>query len=101
MVLSFHSPSVPERTRPQTVELFDDARGQPPRLAAVLFDRAGAFWTEHVPTAADLAGLVPRKDKHIMALELLAALLGFCSFAGRLRGRMCRLWSDDAGAECT
>lgn len=82
------------------VELFCDARGSPPRVAAVLSDADGKWFCEYAPCEEDLVGwFVERSDHQIMGLEILAVLVGLCTFAPQLVGKVARIWEDNSGAE--
>jgi hypothetical protein len=84
----------------ETVELFCDARGEPPRLAAVLFADNRIEYTD-VATPPELLSLFKqREDSQIMGQELLAIALGLSTFVDRLRGRCVRVWCDNKGGEC-
>ena len=91
--------SVPMRKCAQTVELFCDARGEPARMAAVLFVDGEIHYTSQAPSKRLAATLMARKDKQIMAWELLAIALGISTFKEKLAGRMVRIWCDNAGGE--
>ena len=90
--------SLPE-TAP--VQLFADARGEPPRLAAVLFMDGERFYTDWEPTAELMNLFTVRKDAQIMGLELLAIAIGLCTFADKLQSRKICIWSDNTGSEAT
>jgi hypothetical protein len=60
----------------ETVELFCDARGEPPRLAAVLLDGDTKVYTDLKPSADIMALFQDRSDNQIMGQELLAIALG-------------------------
>ena len=88
------------------LNLFCDARGEPPRVAAVLFGAGAgplrdrqAWFTDWEPLAALLAIFDDRSDNQIMAQELLAIVVGLCTFIGNLAGRTVRVWTDNAGGE--
>ena len=69
------------------VYLFVDARGVPPRCAAVLY--VDGFWhyTDGVPAKKIMACLQPRGDNQIMSLETMVISIGLATFADELRGR--------------
>ena len=81
------------------VYLFVDARGVPPRCAAVLY--VDGFWhyTDGVPAKKIMACLQPRKDNQIMSLETMVISIGLATFAEELRGRKVLVFSDNTGAE--
>ena len=90
----------PVQRSPEVVELFCDARGIPPRLAAVLF-AVGILDFTDLATPEQLLNLFSqRKDAPIMGQELLAIALGLCTFLSRLRNRCVRVWTDNKGGEC-
>ena len=86
-------------TNVQAVELFCDARGEPPRLAAVLHDIDGLVYTDFGPSAELMDMFSARNDSQIMGLEILAVILGLSTFRERLSGKLVRVWEDNAGAE--
>ena len=63
-------PLVPAASR--VAELFCDARGEPPRTAAVLIDRSHFAYTDYEPDEALMRGFASRKDSQLMGLELLS-----------------------------
>ena len=94
------SQKVPTTPANETVELFCDARGTPPRLAAVLFADNGIEYTDLATPPELLALFDARADAQIMGQELLAVALGLCTVAHKLRGRCARVWTDNKGGEC-
>ena len=82
-----------------TVHLFADARGTPPRLAAVLFVGGKAVYTDLAPADSVLQFFVSRRDNQIIGLELLAIALGMSTFEELLLGRRVCIWSDNVGSE--
>lgn len=81
------------------VHLFCDASGEPAQLGAVLFiDQKCCFTHMRVPHEI-LHCFMRRRDKQIMALELLAISLGFCTFENRLRHRKVVVHCDNRGSE--
>lgn len=82
-----------------TAQLFCDARGQPARLAAVLFCDDTIYYTSWEPSQQLADTLNSRNDANIMAWELLSVALGVCSFQQLLHGRRVRICSDNVGAE--
>ena len=85
---------------PPVCELFCDARGSPPRVAAVLC-RTGCrmLYTDAEPGAGVLSCFTQRSDNQIMGLELLAISVALKTFRQELRGTTVRIWSDNVGAE--
>lgn len=81
------------------VHLFADARGEPPRIAAVLFVDGRLLFSDLKPDDSVMQHFFDRKDSQIMGLELLAIALGLSTFAKQLRGRRVVVWSDNSGAE--
>ena len=81
------------------VNLFCDARGQPPHLAAILFCDGQRTFTHMKPPAAVLEQFKRRKDNQIMGLELLAISLGLSTFQEQLSGRKVVIHSDNSGSE--
>ena len=75
-----------------------DARGSPPRVAAVLV-MDGQFWyTDWEPDSAILSVFNHREDAQIMGLELLAMAVGLCTFGQRMKEMSVRVFCDNAGA---
>ena len=98
--------------------LLCDARGEPPRLAAVLVSAGHVSFTEVAPpemwlrrarapaapahSALASAGnrlFRERNDAQIAGLEILAIAVGLSTFADALRGRKVRIFSDNVVAE--
>jgi len=79
--------------------VFVDARGEPPRCAAVAFVDGVCHYTDGKPSAKIMAGFLRRNDAQICGLEMLAIALGLSSFADELRGRNVVIYSDNKGAE--
>ena len=79
--------------------LFVDARGVPPRCAAVLY--VDGFWhyTDGAPSTGLMDKLQRRSDNQIMSLETMAISVGLATFAEELRGRKVLVFSDNTGAE--
>ena len=85
-------------TRP--VQLFCDARGTPPRLAAVIYTHDGeSFFTDMVPPQQLLDFFLDRRDSQICGLELCAMALGLCTFSRQCYGQKLHVWSDKCGSE--
>ena len=85
-------------TRP--VQLFCDARGSPPRLAAVIITHDGSsYYTDMAPPQALLKFFIDRRDKQICALELCAIALGLSTFGPLCAGLKLHVWSDNCGSE--
>ena len=57
------------------------------------------MYTDVAPRAGWLRLAEDRSDDQIMLWELLAVALGLWTFLPRLRGRVCRVWTDNAGGE--
>ena len=82
------------------VQIFCDARGYPPRLAAVIYtDQGRSFYTDMVPPTALMKFFAHRRDNQIGGLELCAIALGLSTFADLCEGRRVRVWSDSCGSE--
>ena len=88
-----------KRPSTQPLQLFADARGQPPRLAAVLVGNGRILYTDMEPAAGVLAFFKKRADNQIMGLELLALALGLSTFAAQCTSQRVRVFSDNVGAE--
>ena len=100
-VLSLHlCEHVPLTPRPVEVcELFTDARGTPPRVAAVLATSERLCFSDWMPSEDVLANFVERRDAQIMGLELLAVVFGLCTFLDDVRGKYVRIYIDNTGGE--
>ena len=83
----------------EVVELVIDARGTPPRVAAVLASASGLLFTDWQPPEEVLATFVERSDSQIMGLEILAVLFGLLAFLVQLRGKCARIYVDNTGGE--
>ena len=83
----------------QLAYLFVDARGVPPRCAAVLFIDGHCLYTDGQPSAGMMSSFEDRADNQIMTLEILAISVGLSTFADELRGRKVLVFSDNTGAE--
>ena len=81
------------------LQLYADARGQPPRLAAVLIDGTSMLYTDWEPHDTVLNFFRKRGDNQIMSLELLALALGLSTFSRECSNKRVRVFSDNAGAE--
>ena len=82
------------------MHLFVDARGYPPRCAAILFTCDGrVLWTDGRPSADCLARFQDRGDNQIMSLEVLAIAVGLSTFIKELAGQKVVIYSDNVGAE--
>ena len=86
---------------PQTdvAHIFVDARGEPPRCAAVLFLDGRWYYTDGKLSSLIIERLASRHDNQIMAYESIAILLGISTFSNLLNGRRVVVWSDNKGAE--
>ena len=90
---------VPMNKLPDKVlNLFCDARGVPPRTAAVLIDGDQVWYTDARPPKAAMRMFLERQDEQIMGLELLAVAMALHTFAGMLKGTTVRVWTDNASA---
>jgi len=83
----------------QLAYLFVDARGVPPRCAAVLFVDGQCLYTDGRPSDGMMSSFKSRADNQIMTLEILAIAVGRSTFADELRGRKVLVFSDNTGAE--
>ena len=81
------------------LHLYADARGQPPRVAAVLFADGRSYFCDMEPSQQILQSFERRSDNQIMALEMLSIALGISSFSDILKGRRIVIWSDNTGAQ--
>ena len=79
--------------------LLCDARGSPPRVAAVLAIDGMFVFTDCQPDAKMLSFFTPRGDNQILGLELLSIALGLSTFGHLLRYRAIRIFSDNVGSE--
>ena len=78
--------------------LFVDARGVPPRCAAVLYVDGLWHYTDGAPSKCLMDKLQSRRDNQIMSLESMAISIGLATFAEELRGKVL-VFSDNTGAE--
>ena len=62
--------------RPEVIDLFCDAASTPARVAAVCMDASSLEYTAWSPPSELLEMLEPRRDQQIMALELMAIVVG-------------------------
>ena len=81
------------------VHLFVDARGVPPRCAAVLCVDGEILYTDGAPAQVFMDALEDRSDNQIMSLETIAIAVGLSTFARELAGRKVIIFSDNTGAE--
>ena len=79
--------------------LFVDARGVPPRCAAVAFIDGVCHFTDGMPSKEIMNSFQKRNDSQICGLEMLAIALGLSTFAAELKGRSVVVFSDNKGAE--
>ena len=79
--------------------LFVDARGVPPRCAAILFIDNECFFTDAQPADSVVDRFQTRCDNQITSLEILAISVGLSTFATKLGGRRVIVYSDNVGAE--
>ena len=83
----------------KVARLFVDARGYPPRCAAVLCVDGAWHYTDGMPSKRLLDRMIARKDNQIMALESIAIALGLSTFASELAGRKVVVYNDNKAAE--
>ncbi len=79
--------------------LFVDARGVPPRCAAVLLIDGNIHYTDGLPAAKIMNCFQERCDNQITTLEILAISVGISTFSKELAGRRVVIYSDNKGAE--
>ena len=79
--------------------LLTDARGSPPRVAAVLIADDTFHYTDWAPDHCIMSAFQHREDNQIMGLELLGIAVGLCTFAPLLKGRSVRAYCDNMGGE--
>ena len=79
--------------------LYADARGDPPRIAAVLFIDGQTYHTDYAPSKEIMDMFVARRDNQIMGQELLSIALGLCTFGHLLQSRKLVIFSDNVGAQ--
>ena len=85
--------------QPCTVDMFCDARGTPARIAAVVFSQGQIVYSDWEPPSELLNTFQNRNDEQIMGKELLAIVLGLCTFTPLLKDKCVRIWTDNAGGE--
>ena len=90
-----------EVPRSSVARLFVDARGSPPRCAAVLIADGQCWYTDGKPSRVLLDRLSERSDNQIMALESLAIALGTSTFADEIRGKKVVVYNDNKAAEAS
>ena len=88
--------TVPERP---AANLFCDARGVPPQIAAVLICDGIRTYTNMKPSDDTLKLFTRRRDNQIMGLELLSISLGLTTFKEQLSNRKVVVHSDNTGSE--
>ena len=81
------------------IHIYADARGSPPRIAAVMFRDGSKSFCDCEPPEKLLRQFKSRSDQQIMGLEMLSLALALSSFAPWIQGRRVILWSDNTGAE--
>ena len=81
------------------VHIFVDARGTPPRCAAVAFLDGQYHFTDGMPSDKVMSMFQSRNDAQICGLEMLAITVGLSTYAEELRGRKVIVHSDNVGAE--
>ena len=79
--------------------LFVDARGVPPRCAAVLFIDNTCLYTDGCPSEKIMQQFQARCDNQITTLEILAVSVGLSTFCDELAGRRVVVFNDNRGAE--
>ena len=79
--------------------LFVDARGVPPRCAAVLFIDNTCLYTDGCPSEKIMQQFQSRCDNQITTLEILAVSVGLSTFCDELAGRRVVVFNDNRGAE--
>ena len=88
------------RRRTKNIDMFCDASGSPPIMAAVLIDKDCAeYCTMRVPDVI-MKKFDHRGDEQIMGLELLAILMGVETFRNKVKNANVRVWTDNIGGEC-
>ena len=84
----------------KVVDMFCDASGSPPVLAAILCDkRAATYCVMDAPCWAK-EKLQHRNDEQIMAYEILAIMMGLETFSKDCKRATIRVWTDNIGGEC-
>jgi len=81
------------------VHVFVDARGVPPRCAAVAVIDGKVHHSDGEPSERIMKSFQKRADSQICGLEMLAIALGLSVFANELKGRKVIMFSDNKGAE--
>ena len=81
------------------VHVFVDARGTPPRCAAVTFLDGHYHYTDGKPSDKVMNFFRSRNDAQICGLEMLAIAVGLSTYADELKGRKVIVHSDNVGAE--
>ena len=79
--------------------LYVDARGVPPRCAAVLVMDGRTSYTDGRPAQELVQRFVARDDNQIASLEMLAITVGLSTFAPELANRRVVAFSDNTVAE--
>ena len=84
----------------EVVEILCDARGDPPRIAAVLASSAREIMHTDMETPPQfMRALSPRGESQIMGQEMLAVLLALTVFQQHIAGKVARVWTDNVGGE--
>ena len=84
----------------EVVEILCDARGDPPRIAAVLASSAREIMYTDMETPPQFTrALSPRGESQIMGQEMLAVLLALTVFQQHIAGKVARVWTDNVGGE--
>ena len=81
------------------IHIFTDARSTPPRLSAVAQLDGKTVYTDLAPAASLLALLKPRADQQIMALEILAVILGLQTIGPLVVDACVHVWVDNTAGE--
>ena len=79
--------------------LYVDARGVPPRCAAVLVMDGHTSYTDGRPAQELVQRFAARDDNQIASLEMLAIAVGLSTFAPELANRRVVVYSDNTVAE--
>jgi hypothetical protein len=96
---AFQAQRVPWEPSTKKATLLTDARSTPPRVAAVLIVDGKHYYTDWAPDEAMLQMFSKRNDNQIMGLEILAVVVGICTFAKLLKGRSVKAYCDNVGGE--
>ena len=86
-------------SKEEPLKIFCDARGYPPRIAAVFVHGNDVWYTDWVPPSSLIDPLMPRKDNQIMTQEILAIVIALHTFLPYLKSRRVIVYTDNAGGE--